>query len=72
MKIAILSFYSGYVNRGVEAWVDELSKRLAKKIEILVFQAGPLKEKTNYNAKRISFNNNPSNIFGFMEENSAS
>ena len=40
MKIAILSFYSGIENRGVETLVHELSKRFAKKNEVFVFQSG--------------------------------
>ena len=40
MKIAILSFYSGLENRGVETLVQELSKRLAKNHQVFVFQAG--------------------------------
>ncbi len=38
MNIAILSFYSGINNRGVERWVSELAFRLAKKHKVTVFQ----------------------------------
>lgn len=38
MKIAFLSFYSGKVNRGVETFVKELSSRLEKNNEVLVFE----------------------------------
>lgn len=43
-KIAILSFYSGKVERGVETFVLEVAKRLSKKHEIAIFQSG----QTNY------------------------
>ncbi|NMC99936.1 MAG: glycosyltransferase, partial [Bacteroidales bacterium] len=39
MKIALLSFYSGSINRGVESVVYELANRLAKKHDITVFQS---------------------------------
>ncbi len=39
-KIAVLSFYSGVVNRGVETFAYEIAKRLSKKHQVFVFQAG--------------------------------
>lgn len=39
-KIAFLSFYSGFVERGVETYVCELGVRLAKNHDITVFQGG--------------------------------
>jgi len=39
-KIAFLSFYSGFVERGVETYVYELGVRLAKNHDITVFQGG--------------------------------
>ena len=39
-KIAFLSFYSGFVERGVETYVCELGTRLAKKHDVTVFQGG--------------------------------
>lgn len=39
-SIAILSFYSGIVDRGVETFAYEISKRLSKKHKITIFQAG--------------------------------
>lgn len=41
MKLAILSFYSGYVSRGVETFVKELSSQLKPKIKLQVYQADP-------------------------------
>lgn len=41
MKIAFLSFYSGHIYRGVETYVDELARRLAKNHQVTVYQAGP-------------------------------
>ncbi|MEK9147230.1 MAG: glycosyltransferase [Patescibacteria group bacterium] len=39
-KIAILSFYSGFIERGVENFAYEVARRLAKKHRITIFQAG--------------------------------
>src|SRR3989344_1468901 len=39
-KIAFLSYYSGVVERGVENFVFELTKRLKQKHEVTIFQAG--------------------------------
>lgn len=39
-NIAICSFYSGVVERGVETFAYEVSKRLIKKHQITIFQAG--------------------------------
>lgn len=39
-NIAILSYYSGTIERGVETFVYELSKRLSKKHKMTIFQAG--------------------------------
>lgn len=38
MKIIFLSFYSGFVDRGVETFVHELAKRLTKKHKVLVIK----------------------------------
>ncbi len=48
MKIAILSFYSGNVERGVENWTFELGNRLTKKHEVTVFQAKEERKKVKY------------------------
>ncbi len=40
MKIAFLSFYSGWIDRGVEVATAELAKRLSKTHEVTVFQGG--------------------------------
>lgn len=53
MKIAVLSFYSGYVNRGVETFVHELSSQLADRHQLTVFQAGPKPIKAVYPIIRI-------------------
>ena len=39
-KIAILSYYSGGVDRGVETFVQEIGTRLAKKHRVTIFQSG--------------------------------
>ena len=56
MKIAILSFYSGSIDRGVEVWVDELSKRLSSKHKITIFQTAPKKKQASYEVKQIPIN----------------
>lgn len=49
MKIAFLSFYSGLVDRGIEAWTYELANRLSKKgHEITVYQRGTPKRDADY------------------------
>ncbi len=56
-NIAILSIYSGTVERGVETFVYELSKRLSKKHKITIFQAGTViknPEVRTYNIKSYS------------------
>lgn len=56
MKIAFLTLYSGYVDRGVETFVKEVGNRLAEKHQVIVFQAGPPTGKEKYEVKRIKFN----------------
>ena len=41
MKIAILSFYCGYLERGAENWTLQFASRLSKSHEVCVFQNGP-------------------------------
>lgn len=41
-KIAILSFYSGVVERGVETFAYEISRRLSTKHEVTIIQAGKI------------------------------
>ena len=41
-KVAFLSFYSGVVDRGVETFVYEISKRIKKKHQVVIFQSGQL------------------------------
>lgn len=40
LKIAFLSFFSGLVDRGVETIIKELSPRLSKTHDVVVYQAG--------------------------------
>jgi len=42
MKVAILSFYSGLVSRGVETFVSELSARVKDKVELKVYHSEKL------------------------------
>src|SRR3989338_11437843 len=39
MKLVILSFYSGWVHRGMETVVDELATRLKKRHQVKVVRA---------------------------------
>ena len=43
MKIAILHYYQGSVDRGAETFIYHLAKRLAKKSDLIVFQGGEVK-----------------------------
>lgn len=55
MKIAILSFYSGHLYRGVERWTDDFASILQKRgHEVVVFQNGPRLKGTSY--KTVSTN----------------
>ena len=56
MKIAILSFYSGHFERGVETWAYELATRLSKSHAVDVFQSGKPIKKVNYIIREISVN----------------
>lgn len=54
MKIAILSFYSGVIERGAETFAEELARRLASSYEVTLFQSGQLKIKSkNLNVTQI-------------------
>lgn len=52
-NIAILSFYSGLVDRGVETFAYEMSKRLSKKHKITIFQAGSKIQNPNIRTYQI-------------------
>jgi glycosyltransferase involved in cell wall biosynthesis len=69
MKIAILSFYSGIENRGVETLVQELSKRLAKNHKVFVFQAGPNnKKQSKYKTIELSSPFRPGHSEGILRK----
>lgn len=51
MKIAIMSFYSGINQRGVERWVYDLASRLWVKHQVTVFQNKEPIDRTNYSIK---------------------
>ena len=53
MKIAVLSFTSGKVHRGVETVVDELCQRWAGENKVRVFQLGSQDKDVNYTVKQI-------------------
>lgn len=49
MKIAILSFYSGHMERGVENWTYQVASRLSNKHhQVTVYQNGPTRKDANY------------------------
>lgn len=52
-KVAILSFYSGIVDRGVETFVLEIAKRLVKNHRVTIFSAGPGKAEQKFTTIRI-------------------
>lgn len=54
MKIAFLTLYSGFVDRGVETFVKEVGNRLANDHEVVVFQAGPPRGTEAYQVRQIN------------------
>lgn len=54
-KIAILSFYSGITERGVETFVFEIGTRLAKKHRVTIFQAGNPRPFQKFSTAQIKF-----------------
>lgn len=52
-KIAILSFYSGIVDRGVETFVLEIAKRLVKNHKVTIFSAGLGKSGQKFTTIRV-------------------
>jgi glycosyltransferase involved in cell wall biosynthesis len=57
MKIAILSFYSGEVSRGVESYVHELANHLTKLgHQITVYQNGKQRAEAKYRTETIGLN----------------
>lgn len=53
-KIAFLSFYSGVVDRGVETFVLEISKRLKSRHQITIFQAGNINHRLGIRTLQIN------------------
>ena len=53
MKIAFLNLFSGIVERGVETLIEEVSPRLSKKNELVVFQGGEGRSK-DYEIRQVS------------------
>lgn len=54
-KIAIVSFYSGITERGVETYAFEIAARLAKKYRVNVFQAGKPKPFQKFSTTQVKF-----------------
>lgn len=49
MRIAILSFYSGHIERGAETWTHEFANRISKDAyEVTVFQNGKTRKGADY------------------------
>lgn len=60
MKIAIISLFSGLIDRGVETWVKEISPRLASLgNEVTVLQGGPAAPGIGYQTVTIPTFNEP-------------
>jgi len=57
-KIAILSFYSGIVDRGVETFAYEISKRLKSRHKVTVFQAGVVNHQSGVRTYKINIKTN--------------
>lgn len=68
MKIALLSFYSGHFERGVENWVYELGDRLAKKNDVVVFQDAKELKKVRYSVRttNLEVDWNKKNVSGTL------
>lgn len=66
MKIAILSFYSGHIDRGVESFTHELAKRLAKNNFITVFQNGEYVKQEKYKTVSTGINADWDNDYPYM------
>ena len=66
VKIAILNYYSGVVDRGVETFAYEIGRRLVTKHLVTLFHAGPLKpQKFRTNLTR-AFATSPKSSKGFL------
>src|SRR3989338_3801262 len=65
-KIAILSFYSGVVERGAETFAQEIGKRLAKNNKVTVFQAGKVKPQKFKVIQVKTINAKPKSPSGFL------
>ncbi|OGM19373.1 hypothetical protein A2685_02010 [Candidatus Woesebacteria bacterium RIFCSPHIGHO2_01_FULL_37_10] len=59
MKIAILSFYSGLNERGVERWVLELATKLSKCNQVKVFQNNKNQKSNKYNIESAGVDFDP-------------
>lgn len=69
VKIAILSFYSGLTERGVETFAFEIGTRLAKKHQVTIFQAGNPKPFQKFSTTQIKFfASPPKSSQGFIDK----
>ncbi|OGE00030.1 hypothetical protein A3J17_02805 [Candidatus Curtissbacteria bacterium RIFCSPLOWO2_02_FULL_40_11] len=53
-RIAILSFYTGIVDRGVETFAFEMSKRLKNNHQVVIIQAGTITQQAGVRAHQIN------------------
>lgn len=65
-KIAILSFYSGVVERGAETFAQEIGKRLANNNKVTIFQAGKVKLQKFKVIQVKTINAKPKSPSGFL------
>lgn len=65
-KIAILSFYSGVVERGVETFAYEIGKRLIRKHKVFVFQGGHTKSQLYRTVEIKAFASAPKSSKGLL------
>lgn len=66
-NVAVLSFYSGVVDRGVETFAREITQRLSKKHKISLFQAGSTIQNQDVRTYQIkSFGSVPKSSGNFL------
>ena len=66
-NIAILSYYSGLIERGVETFAYEIGKRLAKNHSVTIFQAGSPKPFQKFKTLQIkTITAKPQTTYGFL------
>lgn len=55
MKVVILSFYSGLINRGAETWAISLKEKIGQEFDIEIFGGERFGTKINWNRKNYNY-----------------